>query len=176
MLTDTAGGTTPAANPIVGAIPAIDWQNGTTPTPIDLTFNSTQFYSDSMVISQNQNGYAAGQLTNIGIDNQGGVVVSYSNGQQVKVANLVLARFTNPNGLEAAGSNTFIATSKSGLPSTGLPGPELGKIFTNSLEMSNVDMGAEFVRMITVQRGFQANSKIITTVDDMLNDLINLKR
>jgi len=176
VLTDTAGGTAPAAGPIIGAIPAIDWQNGTAPTAIDLTFDTTQFYSNSTVISQNQNGYAAGQLTNIAINNEGAVVASYSNGQQVKVSQLMLARFTNPNGLESAGSNTFLATNNSGPARTGLPGPELGKIYTNSLEMSNVDMGAEFVRMITVQRGFQANSKIITTVDDMLNDLINLKR
>jgi len=176
LLTDTPGGTTPAAGPIVGVVPAIDWQNGTMPTPINLTFDTTQFYSNSTVISQSQDGYSAGQMTNIAINNQGAVVVSYSNGQQVNVSQLILARFTNPNGLEAAGSNTYIATNNSGLPRTGLPGPELGKIFTNSLEMSNVDMGAEFVRMITVQRGFQANSKIITTVDDMLNELINLKR
>ncbi len=70
----------------------------------------------------------------------------------------------------------FSATDSSGAPRSGLPGPELGKVFTNSLEQSNVDMGQEFVKMITIQRGFQANSKIITTVDDMLGELINLKR
>jgi len=166
-----------AANtPQGGTIPAIDWQNGTTQTAVNLTFNTTQFSSASRILSQDQDGYAAGKLTNIGIDPDGAVVASYSNGQRVKISHLVLARFTNPNGLEAAGSNTFLATSESGAASTGLPGPELGKVFTNSLEMSNVDMGSEFVRMITVQRGFQANSKIITTVDEMLSDLINLKR
>jgi len=69
-----------------------------------------------------------------------------------------------------------LTSNESGAPRIGLPDPELGKIFTNSLEQSNVDMGAEFVRMITVQRGFQANSKIITTVDELLGELINLKR
>jgi len=87
-----------------------------------------------------------------------------------------LSKFTNPNGLELVGSNLFIATDTSGVPRVGLPGPELGKVFTNSLEQSNVDMGKEFVQMITVQRGFQANSKIITTVDELLGELINLKR
>ena len=177
-LTDMAGGTTPATDPITGSIAAadIDWKNSTTPTGITLTFNTTQFNSDSIVISQDQDGYAAGELTGINIDPDGAVVASYSNGERIKVSNLLLARFTNPNGLEATGNNTYVATTASGTPRTGLPGPELGKLFTNSLEMSNVDMGSEFVRMITTQRGFQANSKIITTVDDMLTDLINLKR
>jgi len=88
----------------------------------------------------------------------------------------VLGKFVNSGGLALAGSNLYIATADSGAPRTGLPGPELGNVFTNSLEQSNVDMGAEFVRMITVQRGFQANSKIITTVDELLGELINLKR
>ena len=176
ILTDTYGSTTPSAASITGAVPAVDWQNGTTPTDITMTFNTTQFNSASMVISQDQDGFSAGELTGININSDGAVVASYSNGEQIKVSNLVLARFTNPNGLESAGSNTYIATSESGSPRIGLPGPELGKVFTNSLEMSNVDMGSEFVRMITTQRGFQANSKIITTVDDMLSDLINLKR
>ncbi|MDR3090303.1 MAG: flagellar hook protein FlgE [Desulfobulbaceae bacterium] len=176
LLTDTAGGTAPAVNAITGAVPAIDWQNGTTPTAVSLTFDTTQFNSESMVISQDQDGYAAGELTGIAIDGGGAVIASYSNGEQRKVSHMVLARFTNPNGLEASGSNTYIATTESGPARTGLPGAELGKIFTNSLEMSNVDMGSEFVRMITVQRGFQANSKIITTVDELLGELINLKR
>ncbi|MCP3927968.1 MAG: flagellar hook-basal body complex protein, partial [Bacteroidetes bacterium] len=90
--------------------------------------------------------------------------------------NISLSRFNNPGGLTLVGSNLFEATAESGVPRVGLPGPELGKVFTNSLEQSNVDMGAEFVRMITVQRGFQANSKIITTVDELLGELINLKR
>lgn len=154
----------------------LDWGNGTTATPIKITFDTTQFNSDSVVISQNQNGTAAGNLTNVTIDPEGTVVASYSNGQQTKMAKLVLGKFVNPGGLSLAGSNMYTATASSGAARVGLPGPELGKVFTNSLEQSNVDMGAEFVKMITVQRGFQANSKIITTVDELLGDLINLKR
>lgn len=154
----------------------IDWDNGSVPTGIDLTFDTTQFNSASTVISQDQNGYGAGNLTNVGINEEGIVIASYSNGQQVKVSNLVLAKFNNPGGLEMVGSNMFVGTDASGAARSGLPGPELGKIFTNSLEQSNVDMGQEFVKMITTQRGFQANSKIITTVDELLGELINLKR
>lgn len=159
-----------------GQIPVIDWQNGSTPTAIDLTFDTTQFNSASTVISNDQNGYAAGNLTNVGINEEGIVIASYSNGEQVKISNLVLAKFNNPGGLEMVGSNLFVGTDASGAPRSGLPGPELGKVFTNSLEQSNVDMGQEFVKMITTQRGFQANSKIITTVDELLGELINLKR
>lgn len=155
----------------------LDWNNGSNATtPLAITFDTTQFNSESVVISQDQNGYGAGNLTGVEIDPDGIVVASYSNGVQTNIAQLVLGKFVNPNGLSLAGSNLYNETTSSGPARTGLPGPELGKVFTNSLEQSNVDMGSEFVRMITVQRGFQANSKIITTVDELLGELINLKR
>lgn len=154
----------------------LNWNNGSTNTGIEISFNTTQFNSESVVISQDQNGFGAGNLTGVEIDPDGIVVASYSNGEQTKIAQLVLGKFVNPNGLKLVGSNLYSETTSSGPARTGLPGPELGKVFTNSLEQSNVDMGAEFVRMITAQRGFQANSKIITTVDELLGELINLKR
>lgn len=152
------------------------WNNGSTNTGIALTFDTTQFNSDSVVIAQDQNGYSAGNLTGVTIDNDGVVTAAYSNGELTKIANLAMAKFTNPSGLEQVGNNMFLESGTSGVPRTGLPGPELGKVFTNSLEQSTVDMGQQFVKMITVQRGFQANSKIITTVDELLGELINLKR
>ncbi|MCP4343729.1 MAG: flagellar hook-basal body complex protein [Desulfobulbaceae bacterium] len=155
---------------------SLNWNNGTTPTDVVITFDTTQFNSESVVISQNQNGSGAGNLTGIEIDPEGIVIASYSNGEKTSIAQLVLGKFVNAGGLALAGSNLYTATTSSGAARTGLPGPELGSVFTNSLEQSNVDMGAEFVRMITVQRGFQANSKIITTVDELLGELINLKR
>ena len=176
MLADPANPANPATTPITDTIPGVNWNNGSTATPITITFNTTQFNSDSVVISQDQNGYGSGELKSIAIDSTGAVTASYSNGRKVKVANLSLGRFTNPNGLELSGTNLYKETAESGPARVGLPGPELGKVYTNSLEMSNVDMGSEFVRMITIQRGYQANSKIITTVDDLLNEVINLKR
>lgn len=165
-------------SPTSGVIPAgqLDWNNGTTPTAITVTFDTTQFNNESVVISQEQNGFSSGSLTGVAIDPDGVVVASYSNGEQTQVAQMVLGKFVNPNGLTQVGDNLFTANNTSGPVRIGLPGPELGKIFTNSLEQSNVDMAAEFVRMITIQRGFQANSKIITTVDELLGELINLKR
>ena len=163
--------------PTTATTPALDWNNGSNAAEtIEITFDTTQFNSESVVISQDQNGFGAGNLTGVEIDPDGIVVASYSNGEQTKIAQLVLGKFVNPNGLSLAGSNLYTETTASGPARTGLPGPELGKVFTNSLEQSNVDMGSEFVRMITVQRGFQANSKIITTVDELLGELINLKR
>lgn len=161
-----------------GTIAAADlaWGNGSTNTGLTLNFATTQFNNASKVISQSQDGSGSGSLTSTTIDNNGVVIASYSNGEQKKIANITLAKFTNPNGLNLSGSNLLTATETSGSPRIGLPGPELGKIFTNSLEQSNVDMGKEFVNMITVQRGFQANSKIISTVDQMLGELIQLKQ
>lgn len=152
------------------------WPNGAAASTIALSFNCTQYDSASVVIGQQQNGYGAGELTNVAINGQGIVVASYSNGRQINIAQLVLAKFQNPGGLQLAGANRYIAPAEVGTIRVGLPGPELGRLFTNSLEQSNVDMGQEFVKMITTQRGFQANSKIITTVDEMLGELINLKR
>ncbi len=174
-LPDTDGDGKP--DPVIENITIADWGNGSeTNQAVALKFDCTQFDSESKVIGQNQDGFGAGNLTNVAINSEGTVVASYSNGTQVNIATLVLGKFKNPNGLELAGSNLYTATTDSGTARVGLPGPELGKIFTNSLEQSNVDMGQEFVKMITAQRGFQANSKIISTVDELLGELINLKR
>jgi len=177
-LMDAAGATSedPLFIPVTAVIPAMDFGNGSAPVDITIDFDMTQFNSKSDVISQGQNGFAAGNLTNVGINAEGVVVATYSNGEQTKIASLVLAKFNNPGGLEMVGSNMYAGTAASGDPRSGIPGPELGKIFTKSLEQSNVDMGQEFVKMITTQRGFEANSKIITVVDELLGQLINLKR
>lgn len=154
----------------------IDWGNNTAIQDITITFDNTQFNSNSVILSQDQNGYGAGSLTSVEIDEEGIVTAFYSNGESTPIAQLVLAKFVNPNGLQTEGKNLYTATTEAGAARIGIPDPELGAVFTNSLELSNVDMGVEFVRMITVQRGFQANSKIITTVDELLGELINLKR
>jgi flagellar hook protein FlgE len=175
-LPDTTGDSVSDPVTVAITIPAATWGNGAAASSINLSFDCTQYDSDSIVIGQDQNGYAAGELTGVSIDSDGIVVASYSNSKQINIAQLVLTKFQNTGGLELAGSNLYTASSEVGTIRTGIPGAELGKIFTNSLEQSNVDMGQEFVKMITTQRGFSANSKIITTVDEMLSELINLKR
>jgi flagellar hook protein FlgE len=154
----------------------LDWGNNSELTGITITFNTTQYNSDSVVLSQDQNGYGAGSLTGVEIDGDGNVTAFYDNGESSKIAQLVLGKFVNPNGLNLVGNNLYSETEDSGAARVGIPGAELGSIYTNSLEQSNVDMGVEFVKMITLQRGFQANSKIITTVDELLSEVINLKR
>ena len=154
-----------------------NWNNGALqPQQMTINFNCTQYNSESVVIGQEQNGKGAGSLTDVAINGDGIVVASYSNGDSINIAQLILAKFQNAGNLELAGSNLFRANDEVGTIRVGTPGAELGSLFTNSLEQSNVDMGQEFVKMITTQRGFSANSKIITTVDEMLGELINLKR
>ncbi len=155
---------------------SLQWGNGSAVEDIKVKFATTQYSNDSTVLSVDQNGFGAGSMTNVEIDEKGRVMVNYSNGEQKKIAQLSLGKFANPNGLQQRGANIFEATLESGPPRIGIPDKELGKIFTNSLEKSNVDMGNEMVQMITVQRGYSANSKIITTVDEMMQEVINLKR
>ena len=139
--------------------------------------STTQYANSSTTIFQDQDGFSSGFLQSVSVDTEGIVTGHYSNGQVLQKVQVALANFNNLHGLFKAGGNIFTETTESGAPTTGAPGDNgLGNIAPNALEMSNVDIGAEFVKLITVQRGFQANSKIITTTDDMLNDLINIKR
>ncbi|MDF1614671.1 flagellar hook-basal body complex protein [Desulfurivibrio dismutans] len=138
---------------------------------------TTQYANSSTTIYQDQNGFAAGFLQSVSVDTAGIITGNFSNGQVLMQAKVALADFANLQGLHKVGGNIFRATTQSGAPVTGEPGTNgLGEIAPNSLEMSNVDLGNEFVKMITTQRGFQANSKMITTTDEMLSELINIKR
>lgn len=169
------------------ATEAIAWNNGSTDTgtitytiadqtTTPTTSHLTQYSSTSSVASQTVNGNGAGSLASLSIDNDGNVIVTHSTGDPEKEFRIAMARFPNPQGLSKKGENLYSATDDSGDPTIGTPGSGVGKIFTYSLEQSNVDLAQEFVRMITTQRTFQANSRIITTTDEMLAELINLKR
>ena len=138
---------------------------------------STQYANASTTYYQDQNGFSAGFLQSVSADTDGIITGHYSNGQVLPQARLSLATFNNIVGLNKAGGNIFTETSSSGVALVGTAGSVgLGSIAPNSLEQSNVDLGNEFVKLITTQRGFQANSKIITTVDEMMAELVNLKR
>lgn len=157
-------------------IPALTWSNGSTTQSIDYSFETTQFDSNSTVFSQDQDGYASGEVTDIDIAADGKVSAVYSNGETLSVAMIVLASFTNPDGLDATGGSLFSATSQSGSATIGYPGASLGTLLTQTLELSNVDLATEFVDLITIQNAYSANSKVITTTNDMLTELINLIR
>ncbi len=141
------------------------------------TLSTTQFASTSTSVFQASDGFGSGSLQNIDVDIDGVVTGAYSNGQLLPLYRLSLANFQNLQGLLKEGGNLFRETRDSGAPIINRPGTGgLATVAPNSLEQSNVDIAAEFVKMITTQRGFQANSKIITVTDQMLAELINLKR
>lgn len=123
------------------------------------------------------NGNAAGNLDGFAIDATGTVIASFTNGDKKALGQILLAKFDNPGGLQKIGNNFFIDTRNSGEPQVGRAGSSgFGEIAPGSLEMSNVDLSLEFTEMITTQRGFQANSRVITTSDEMLQELVNMKR
>ncbi|MFC7861654.1 flagellar hook protein FlgE [Arthrobacter koreensis] len=124
-----------------------------------------------------QNGRAAGTLESFSISKDGTIIGSFTNGAKQSLARIAVATFTNPAGLEKAGNSGYTATVNSGNPVLGGPGdPGMGNAIAGSLEMSNVDLSQEFTNLIVAQRGFQANARIITTSDEVLQELTNLKR
>jgi len=137
----------------------------------------TGYASTSVTTFQTQNGYPAGSLRGVSVDELGVVTGAYSNGQMTPLYQVALADFPNYYGISKMGNNLYAESLASGqaLPGTATSG-RLGSISPSAIEMSNVDLAQEFVKMITTQRAFQANSRVITTSDEILNELINIKR
>lgn len=139
--------------------------------------NATEYAGDFTITYTAQNGYTAGDLQGISVDTRGVLTGTFSNGQRRDLAQVTIATFSNPAGLEKAGNNLYQASNNAGEPNRGVPGiAGRGIIKPETLEMSNVDLSQEFVDMIVTQRGFQANSRIITTSDQILEELVNLRR
>jgi flagellar hook protein FlgE len=144
---------------------------------VNNSLSTTQFSRASTTTFQSATGYGAGDFQGATVDVDGVITGSYSNGQLIPLYRVALAKFQNLQGLFKEGGNLFSQTRDSGAAITNRPGTSgLGSIAPNALEQSNVDIATEFVKMITTQRGFQANGKIITVTDQMLAELINLKR
>lgn len=142
------------------------------PTGLDGT---TQFGSDSTVASQTQNGFGAGALINLGVNTNGDIEGVFSNGGTRVLGRVALATFANEGGLRRLGGGIYVDTTDSGQTLTGFPNTGgLGLITSAALEKSNVDLATEFVNMIQIQRGYQANTRTIHTTDQMLVDLISL--
>ena len=132
--------------------------------------------NDSSTADISQDGYASGELNGIRIDQSGTLVGSFTNGRSLGLAQVGVAKFANNEGLSSEGGNLFSRTANSGDPVIGAAQTAgRGKISSSSLEMSNVDLSRSLTQLIVVQRGFQANSKTITTSDEMLNTLLQLK-
>ncbi len=161
------------------AAQAIDFDFGTSITTdggdgLDAT---TQFGTDSTTLFINQDGYTAGSLTTLNISEDGLITGIFTNGQTKPLAQVALAKFVAPQELVKLGRNLFAESYASGQPVIGEPANSgFGRVLSNSLELSNVDLAEEFITMISAQRGFQANSRIVTTTDNLLQELVNLKR
>ncbi|AKU94713.1 Flagellar hook protein FlgE [Labilithrix luteola] len=137
----------------------------------------TQYASTSSVSSQKQDGYASGALSGVKIDSDGTVNGVYTNGQTIAAGKLAVAKFQSNDGLGRAGHNLWVATRDSGEAAMGDAGSGgRASLVSGSLEQSNVDVTQQFVELISHQRAFQANSKTITTADQMLQELMSIKQ
>jgi len=162
------GTLTPSGPFVIGA--------GASAITVDLSKVSGYATMNSLTVA-GQNGAPVGKLESFTLGNDGSLIGSFSNGTKQVLAKIALAKFTNPAGLEKAGGSSYVATANSGNVQLGAAGdPGIGTLAGGSLEMSNVDLSQEFTNLIVAQRGFQANARIITTSDEVLQELGNLKR
>jgi flagellar hook protein FlgE len=137
----------------------------------------TQTEGTSSVTPRDQDGYGAGALSNVTIDQNGRIEGTFKNGALIPLGQIIVAEFNNPSGLVKQGNNMYNLSDNSGTAALLIPGvSSQAQILSGSLEQSNVDLADEFTKMITAQRGFQANAKVITTSDEFLNEVVNLKR
>lgn len=163
----------------------------TTPQPITFDFGTgtgeatpgsgldgtTQYSADFSVMQLTQDGYGSGSLRNLVVSDDGVIMGIFTNGQSRALGRVALARFEAPEGLVKMGRNLFAESFESGQPIVGMPQTSgLGRLLSSSLELSTVDLAEEFVKMIAAQRGFQANSRMVTTTDELMQELVNLTR
>jgi flagellar hook protein FlgE len=155
-----------------------DESTGTNGFSVDFDFfKITSFAADNSVKPQSVDGYPSGSLVTFSVGSDGVITGIYDNGQQQALGLIAISNFENPAGLQKVGDNMYIPTTNSGDFKAVKPGSGgTGTLNPGTLEMSNVDLSKEFTEMIITQRGFQANSRIITTSDEMLQELVNLKR
>lgn len=154
---------------------AITFDFGTTTTTGTGLDGVTQFAQDSAINNMTQNGYAAGSLTTVEITNNGTISGNYTNGRTATLGQVALAVFQNEQGLERKGGNVFGVTIESGeaLVASAESGGR-GSILSKTLEQSNVDLAAELIKMVIIQRGFQANSRTISLVNELLGSLVSI--
>lgn len=150
----------------------VNWNlfNGQTP-------RITQYSQPSAPSAEQQDGSAAAQLVNVAIGNGGSVLAEYSDGTQTNVGQLAMATVRNPESLIAVGNNNYQATGLTALPAVGTPGTGgRGTVVGGAVEASTVDIATEFTNLIVFQRAYEANAKVITTVDQLSQETINLKQ
>jgi len=157
---------------------SITYNHGAAPSEVSLDLtNLTQLGQPSEANAVSQDGLQPGSLIDFSITEYGEVLGLFSNGMSRVIGQIALASFANPGGLLRIGQNLFQPSPNSGVPQIGAAGQgDRGEISAGFLEMSNVDLAREFTDMIVAQRGFQANSRVVTTSDEVLQELVNLKR
>ena len=156
----------------------VDFGSGTGSSDVALNFSSsTQYAADSSLLATSQDGYSSGSLQSFSVDGTGAINGTFSNGVIRKMATVALANFSNVAGLVKEAGSFYSESRNSGEAYVGTSGTGgRGNLPAGSLETSNVDLSQEFTDMITTQRGYQANAKVITTSDELLQELLNLKR
>ncbi len=174
---DTSGAlTSPGQITLSGITPA-----GAAPLSFDIDMATdtplVQYGGSSTMAAFAQDGNEIGFMRSFIIGDDGTIIGQFSNGWTKVLGSIATASFTNPTGLMRSGESRFSESINSGQPLVGIPGSgNRGRLSAGTLEMSNVDLAAEFTNMIIAQRGFQANSRVITASDEILSDLVNLKR
>lgn len=138
---------------------------------------STQYGSDSAIARHTQDGASAATLTSLSFNDKGILTANYNNGEVRDIAQIAVAKFENNEGLFKIGKNLFKESKSSGQAALGKPGESgRGEVLSKSVELSNVDIANEFVNLMTAQRNFQANAKTLTTADQMLQEVLQIKR
>ena len=146
--------------------------------PVTINFNQlTQFSGSTRASVSDQDGFPAGRFVGYSIDTSGIVSLNFSNGEQQAAFQLALGNVYNPNGLLQQGENLYSLSAASGDIIMGRPGFEFEtSVVAGALEMSNVDLATEFTDMIVTQRGFQASARVVTTSDELLQEIVQLNR
>jgi flagellar hook protein FlgE len=167
-----------AITPTNGADPmSVAFDFGTeSPTAPGVFAGITQSAGNSSLTFRNQDGYPSGSLTSLAIGKDGVITGSFGNGKSLDLAQILLAEFNNPAGLVRAGVNCYGVSGNSGSAAVIEANGSTNVFYQGSLEQSNVDLADEFTKMITAQRGYQASARVITTSDEFLQELVNLKR
>ncbi len=154
----------------------VPWSNGSTTAGVDVSFTPfTQYSSNSAILAISQDGQGIGSVTSLSIGGDGQISALLDNGQSATIGRIGLVSFSNVEGLTRVGNQLLQQSNDSGEPVIGRPKTgTFGSVASGSVELSTVDIASEFVKLITLQRGFQANSRIITTINGLLNDIIQL--
>lgn len=178
---NSSGAMTAPITDVVLTMPTLGTGATLAPVTWDLTSSQalalTQYASASVIRATTADGYTSGNLKSLAIDPSGVISGFFTNGQTAELAQIILASFPNPWALNKLGSNLFGETVMSGSSVRNIPGASgMGTLTPNTLEMSNTDIATEFIRMITAQKAYQANAKVITTEDTLMQVLMNIKQ